>query len=449
MKLSRFRMIRFAVTGAVLLFSLSLAGCGRPPVWNQPAWQKLFSESLSGAFPWPVQAEKISWGWQSGPQVVLDNLKISMNGEPVLEARKARAHISLRSLFAKKITVNTWSFENAVLQVSRSGERWNWHLPTMPARAHDAFHFDFSNVEFSDVQIHHKDVSAEPPFDISFTVSSARVKWPGGESPLQGHAVLKFKQTAQMPFQLGFTYTQSQDHLVFDLSSVDDRFDMDGEVDQFSAGFYSKFRLQVKRFDSRFLLPSYAGVRGLLTLSLEGSSQGTHPELLKRFLGLEGALDIREGTFSSRNLLVEVLDTLKPVTSVQALLDKDFKGLLSKDQTPFDILQISLNIAQGQLYIDSLMLKQASFLLEGEGKVGVNDGLMDLRARLVCLEDLSGWMVQQNNEFKALQNEQGRIVVPFLYRGLLPDLSPEADWDILGAVLNQIPVPQTAEAVNE
>ena len=90
-------------------------------------------------------------------------------------------------------------------------------------------------------------------------------------------------------------------------------------------------------------------------------------------------------------------------------------------------------------------MKHEEYFLEGEGAVGLKDSLLDFRARLVCMEGLSAWIIGQNPDFKPFENVQGRVIIPFLYRGFLPQAALEADWETLGAMLPKSLSPKTME----
>ncbi len=349
---------------------------------------------------------------------------------PLLKADRVRVRLSWKFLLKGEIHPESWSLERAVIRVSKnSGNEWNWHLPA------SAGFSEFPNVELSRSEIYFSDRSQTPAFEFRFPVSSARIRKPDPQSPRQGHAFFKLFEASQMSFQLGFSYDSAQDRAEFKLNSADGRLELSGNIREPAGSFLIYFKAAAHQEDIRFLLPSTSGIQGVLTLEAEGASQGTHPVLLRRFLSLEGALDVRRGSFATRNLLADILGSLRPAVSFQAGTGRDFKGLLGLSAvTAFDMLQISGKVSQEQFFADHFAMKHPSYFIEGEGKLGMSDGFLDLRARLICMKDLSSWLVAQDPAFKPFQNEIGRTVIPFLYRGLLPDVTVEADWDMLAMI---------------
>lgn len=340
-------------------------------------------------------------------------------GETGLRAEEVTARISVYGfLVRRRMEVLHWMIRGAVLHLEKNKEgSWNWKDFPSTGRA---------PVDLREFLIKYRDGSASPAFSQTVKVASAVIR----NSPLPGSSCRITGNFSLLPgnalFRFDASYTSGEDSLVFDAKSAGGGLDFYGEARELTRGFFVKFHLGAHHQELENLVP---GMRGKLTAQIDGTAHGSHPSSLRRYLRGEGAFDIRSGVFLPRNLIGEILRTIRPADSASGLPASEYRALLTGRGTPFEMVQGRFQAVDGKVFFSDVRIKHADFMFEGEGSVGLEDLFLDLRARMVGLEKFSAWIVQRSPDYKPFLNAQGRLVVPFLYRGLLPDVSPEADWD--------------------
>lgn len=341
-------------------------------------------------------------------------------------------------------------FEKAVLHLEKgTGGTWNWlSRERSDPIPEDATHQPYSLV-FGEGKISYTDASFEPVFKTDFDFSSAEFSY-HPSAVLNGAVRITGSKKLPGVLLLGFTYEPKDDSLTFQLTSPDKKVDANGSVQNFSGDFYPQFSLKFNYKDMMMISKKGVGFAGLGTIQAEGSSKGSHPKSFFRHMTLKGALDVRHGTLLRTNLLSQILGSLKPVASLQLAVKDgqapDYKGMIRAADTEFGVLQTRLQVSQGLLYLDELRIQHPEYYVEGEGTYDIPNGKIDFRARYVALENLSGWFVKQNQAFKAFQNDaSGRLVMPFLYRGLAPDIELDMDWDRVSADVKIKEAKQAAE----
>ena len=159
---------------------------------------------------------------------------------------------------------------------------------------------------------------------------------------------------------------------------------------------------------------------------------------LQNSLSGVGRLEIREGAIRNLNLVKAVLARITVVPGLGEVLAQaapaPFQPLLNHRDTTFEALEVNFHVQGDQLAVESLILKESQYVIEGSGTVGLA-GVFDLRAKLVLLEEISGFLIQKVGELGYLANEQGRIVIPFVLRGKWPEVRPEPDLAYLAEKL--------------
>ncbi len=342
-------------------------------------------------------------------------------------------------------------FENPVLYLQKgSTDTWNW----LPAKSKESNSIDAAkarqeSLSFEKGKLRYKDASAEPAVEREFDFLSAQFSYkPGGN--LTGALKILESPKKSAVFLFGFTYEPQEDSLTFQVSSSDNKMALNGTVRDFSSDFYSQFSTKIRLKQLKLLSPEDMGFAGFLTVQAEGASQGSHPKSFFRHLSLNGAFDIRHGTLLRENIIAQILRSLKPVASLTLPagtngLTPDYQGLIKGADTAFQVFQTRVEVSEGLFHFDGMRVKHPEYYLEGEGTYDIPNGKMDFRSRFVPLENFSSWFVKENPAFKAFQNEKGRLVFPFLYRGLTPDIELEMDWDQISAIVKDKQIKEAAE----
>ena len=179
---------------------------------------------------------------------------------------------------------------------------------------------------------------------------------------------------------------------------------------------------------------SEAPFTGSLDGIMEIQGAGKNPaEIQKSLLG-RGGFDLQNGVILNFNLAHFLLKriTLLPVLGeiLNELLPPSFQAALNSPRTSFELIEAHFQVQGGEIQFSSVMLKNPHYLVEGEGKFDL-EGNVDFKARLILLEDLSGYLIGRVRELRFFANSQGRVVIPFVYRGVWPHARPLPDLGYL------------------
>ncbi len=169
---------------------------------------------------------------------------------------------------------------------------------------------------------------------------------------------------------------------------------------------------------------------GLLQI---GGTGKTDKEIQNSLVG-QGRFEIQNGTLLDFNIVQHLLKqiTILPALGelLQQILPPEFQETLNSATTAFEFLEVNFSLQGGQISTPSLILKSSKYLIEAEGSFDF-DHNVNFKARLVLLENLSKYLIQRIRELELVANEQERIVIPFVYRGVWPKTRPLPDLGYL------------------
>ncbi len=171
-------------------------------------------------------------------------------------------------------------------------------------------------------------------------------------------------------------------------------------------------------------------------LQIQGSGK-TDKEIQRSLVG-QGRFEIANGTLLDFNIVQYLLKqiTILPALGevLQQIFPPEFQSALNSSTTSFELLEINFSLQGNQITIPSLLLKSAEYAIEAEGSFDL-DHNVNFKARLILLENLSKYLIQRVRELELVANDQGRIVIPFLYRGVWPKARPMPDLGYLATKL--------------
>ena len=234
-------------------------------------------------------------------------------------------------------------------------------------------------------------------------------------------------------------------HIDFDLRFEGDHVLLKGDAyaGQKPPRFRSELKLDGLEISKIFLAAAAsrkteAPFTGSLDGIVEIQGAGKNPaEIQKSLLG-RGGFDLQNGVILNFNLAHFLLKriTLLPVLSeiLNKILPPSFQTTLNNPQTSFELIEAHFQVQGGEIRFSSVMLKNPHYLVEGEGKFDL-EGNVDFKARLILLEDLSGYLIGRVQELRFFANSQGRVVIPFVYRGVWPYARPLPDLGYLAEKL--------------
>ncbi len=185
--------------------------------------------------------------------------------------------------------------------------------------------------------------------------------------------------------------------------------------------------LQLENFDvGRLPVAAKGFISG--DVFLEGAGAGE--EEIKKSLSGKGNVHVRDGAIRDVNLVRSVLARATVIPGLSEVLAEamppSFQTVLNSPDTHFDFVQVDFEMQGAQLVLPSLILKDSNFQIQASGTAGL-EGQMDLKAQLILLDEFSEFLIHRVKELSYLENEQERIVIPFVYRGQWPRAYPQPD----------------------
>lgn len=424
------------LAGGVLFFRFD-------PEPFRPAFEGLLARS----FQVPVRIGKIFINKKFPPRLIFYDFRFSEagNASSWLQASRATAEIDFQALIQRpsRFAFRKLLLEETVLRVTRGKDGvWNFKAAQDSLQKAISINFQPLLLTLKDGKLEYRDDSASPLFlfNLDFEASV--------QSTSEG---VKVHLQAGLPASTGIfsqmfleaDYDPGRQSALFELKPADTSWNLQGEV-RLAANGDSRFKVTVETrgLDLTKLFPEDSRAResisGLLTARLEGYGEGSHPEQIKRTLVMNGAIDLREGSFHHLNFLKETLSGLSPMPAFSEILKAKLPGsageLFRGEDLPFEMLRADIHAAQGTLtFQEALASQEASYLMEGEGNWAVLEHTVDFSGKLVLLEEFSRALTVEAKEFIPLRNSTGRIMIPFKYRGVLPGASIYPDLNYVAS----------------
>ncbi|MEE8503297.1 MAG: AsmA family protein [candidate division NC10 bacterium] len=193
------------------------------------------------------------------------------------------------------------------------------------------------------------------------------------------------------------------------------------------------FTSQVRRMDlSAFFRSASAAkhIRGGLNLDMTLSARGKRWEDIKRALSGQGKAEVLDGALLDVNIAEGALAGLTGVPGFSLFISpktrKKYPAIFATQNTEFGQLKGSMNIRNGKIYLEDLLVAAADWAFRGKGWLTFDQRLA-LQARLVLSQQLSTDLIQDVKALKYLADRAGRVVLPFALTGTLPRVKPVPD----------------------
>lgn len=171
---------------------------------------------------------------------------------------------------------------------------------------------------------------------------------------------------------------------------------------------------------------------GVLDADLELRGGGVTWREIREGVAGAGQVTVRDGVLRQFNLAEEVLVGLTGLKGLTTLISPriraEYPGLLQAEDTPFEEFGSNLRVGGGKVTLESFALAAREQDVRGEGWVSFG-GKVDLRGTLTASQALSEELVRSVAELRPLLDGQGRMSVPFLMKGRLPEARPQPDLD--------------------
>jgi uncharacterized protein YhdP len=251
-----------------------------------------------------------------------------------------------------------------------------------------------------------------------------------------------------------------QDHVVsFDtlsLRAFDGSYDGGGRYDMRDAKTPTfDSRAAIRGMDLQRMLTTHAPgaakkVEGRLDadLALTGAGQGW--ETIQKTLAGHGRVDVKDGVLTDVNLAEQVLASVTGVPGLSQFISprvrSTYPAVFSTGDTKFDKLGGSVQIVNGVARSDNLTLEARDYAMRGKGTFAL-DNELDVTATLVASKQLSDAIVADVREVKYIENDQGKVAIPFRLTGTLPRVQPKPDIASLTRSLSRAVVGKGLEEI--
>ncbi len=163
-------------------------------------------------------------------------------------------------------------------------------------------------------------------------------------------------------------------------------------------------------------------MEGRLTLHLKARMAVWPVNKMIETLDLSGAVAVRDGVWTGRNLVHDLLQTLEPMPEVSVLFLEEMPSetaqILRASGTQFEVMNFNLEAHGENFKLTDLVLNDENYWITGDAAFKLRSGDLNSNARLVLRESVSGFLAERVGDLAALRNPKGRLVLPFQYAGL-------------------------------
>jgi uncharacterized protein involved in outer membrane biogenesis len=206
-------------------------------------------------------------------------------------------------------------------------------------------------------------------------------------------------------------------------------------------------RTEIRELDSGELAAALLGLpAGMLSGKLGGNialqGDSLEWESLKR--SLRGSLDLQigEGALEQANLLNSLVGRLLADPGFGQLVAGSIRDVapdaLEGDRTPFEAIDMALEIADGAIRAKDVSMKTNDFALQTEGRVGL-DGAISADGTIRFSEDLSRKILAKADRLRPILSDGDTVELPLRVGGttdapsLVPDLAALSEKATAGA----------------
>lgn len=267
--------------------------------------------------------------------------------------------------------------------------------------------------------------------------SKTEIGFPSNHIKVRGAGWIATPQGPEVTWRLD---GHPQNHLDFEMRYKKETLLLTGEV--FAGVDPPRFRAELKAQELDILeIMRLAGARqgdpvlsgtsdGLL--KIEGSGK-TDKEIQRSLVG-QGRFEIKNGTLLDFNIVQYLLKQIAILPAlgelIQSILPPEFQEVIQSSTTAFEFMELNFSLQGNQITIPSMILKGTEYIIESEGSFDFEHNV-NFKARLILLENLSAYLIERIPELTFIANEQKRIVIPFVYRGVWPKARPLPDLGYL------------------
>ncbi|HXV27774.1 MAG TPA: AsmA-like C-terminal region-containing protein [bacterium] len=382
----------------------------------------------------------LSLRWGITPRLRVQQLEFREPEEHalLLKAEQAVIGLDMASFFKGKIRIQTLTADKPEIFLFRRSDR-SWILPNKgPKGLKDALQagphtgnakwsleFKLNEIKLRNGIFHYNDESVSPSLSIIARGLEVDLRQATLASPMRVAISAALEGKKDQNIFISAHYFPEDDRCMFKMSYGRDTFYAEGLIRTVTKTPRIELKSAIRQLDLASVVPSswknriYLG--GYLSAELDGIGVGSSWETLKQTFRARGIVDIRKGSFVNFNVIQEIFKKMSDIPQMKSLrrmqVPPDYLAALQGPDTRFDILQTTFQIGQGRMQISDLRLKDPLYLMEAEGSYGLEELSFRFQAKLVVLENLSQYLLNQAGALDVIRNPMGRLVIPFTLEG--------------------------------
>lgn len=193
-------------------------------------------------------------------------------------------------------------------------------------------------------------------------------------------------------------------------------------------------------------------IRGQANLDLNLSGSGNEWQDIQRALTGRGEAVVEKGALLDVNIAEGALTGLTGVPGVSQFISPNvrtkYPAIFSTQNTEFGQIKGSMNIREGKVYLDDLLMTAADWAVQGQGWITLDQEL-NLRAKLALSRQLSTDLIANAKVLRFLADREGRLEIPFALAGILPSVTPKPDLDHVARLVQRGLVEQGVEELTK
>lgn len=193
-------------------------------------------------------------------------------------------------------------------------------------------------------------------------------------------------------------------------------------------------------------------IEGVTNLSLNISGKGSTWEQISNSLNGLGNMELTEGRFRDFNLAEEVLTGLTGIQGLSNLISSEIENkypeIFKTTSTVFYNMKTPIKIVNGRINFNELLLRSSNYLVKGDGWLSLNKKVK-ASGFLTLAESLSEDLASRIELVKYLNDEQGRVKIPFVIDGTIPGITPSPDLSTVAEILRKAAVDRGKEQIKK
>ncbi len=396
-------------------------------------YRPLLVQKLEGALGQPVRLQRISLGLRGGLAFRLQGLSVlsvdAARPRPALEVRQASAMVSFLPLLRGQLQIGAVSIEGLRAELVRTADGGFEVAGLTPPKGQPAgaqgigpagaegtgpagpaqlAPLLIERLEVSDSTVRLTDRTFTPPL----LLEAQDLNLKAAVSPSRLHLKRLTGRLEDGTFSLAGTVEQPMGQPEVNLQAKAERIPVGSLLPATEPG--------APRLQGR--------LSGAFAVGMKGKD-----------LSADGQVRLEEARLENLNILRELFArlTLLPglVEALLARLPESYRQKLEERDTVFKPIQIQIRAQGEEVSLEGVYVATDSFELGGSGRLRLTDSALVFPARIRVEPQLSAAMIRSVEELKFLADDAGRIELPVVIQGRLPQVAVLPDLEYVARQL--------------